>query len=752
MARTLGIRNRRVSACTIAVALSLCVVSCTSTNVVLTTGTTAVCTDDQLSQWSSATVASQGVRGEDPVGFYIADYPAEKFGVLNINNWHPLSGYKETLCGTLHHFNVYDGSGAEMDWNNFIIPGPTFQYLIDEALPYKGGNGTWCVDDDWHSCVSGNDCLEAEITPDDSFYENPWFPKSTGQSVLEARQICTYGPWIRECVHGHRPEIHTSELMWWKDKWGAADLFWLMALQDDSNRFDDTDEFDIEGNAPAQWRPWASAPMTARFRIAFLVDPAGPAMRYDIGEAFARNVVTSGDLQVRLDADDGVAHAIEYNGKIVVRANENQPNDLDLGVTFTDVCRRNNGSLQGYVALNTKTGVNNSGGEGYHVLFVLAKNEAEVTPPISVPASAIETVVTKGDPSSIRPGEAGGRRQLLGDLDVEFPRSTGSATPSPTISKVELVTQAGRRDLQFQMGPGNRGARITALPLLEGAQLNVYTQSAAPVRVSWPGIGVAALIDDEVLQASPASSAWPAMVRAAGGIASASQPSLNVQRIERLQVRAVPQYAMLKQGRVSLEEGSPFTDRLNEIVTRGDAQEMRRILGATQPFTIKWSVKATNLATSQPVPVERLQSPAPSAASETIVVTEVSGKPWTLEVTFPRASDSVFEVSIVAEVTDAFGSTRRVEDRVWSHVLSGVSRAAIAQLLPAIAAAANVPDRDLLNAVRSGVLSADDPRRRDPQMRRAQLVVNFANQAAGDKEISLDEMMALIRGARLLRQ
>lgn len=256
--------------CVLAIILPLFVASC-ATNFELATATTPVCTPDDLLELGRVVDKTQGVKGQDPVGYFIADFPAERFGILNINNWHPLSGYKETLCGELHHFNVYDGSGAEMDWNHFMIPTPDFEYLITDALPYKGGSGTWCQDDDWHSCVGENDCMEGELTPDETFYENPWFPKSVGDSVLEGRQICMYGAWIRECVHGHRPEIHTAELTWWKETWGTADLYWLMVLQDDSNRFDTKDDFDIEGTAPPEWRPWAAAPMTAKFQLAFEV-------------------------------------------------------------------------------------------------------------------------------------------------------------------------------------------------------------------------------------------------------------------------------------------------------------------------------------------------------------------------------------------------------------------------------------------------------------------------------------------------
>lgn len=745
-----------LSLAALTIASSLFVLSCTTTNVVLTRESTAVCSADQLTEWTRVTEQTLGVRGEDPVGFHIANYPAEM--EVNRNNWYPLSGYKETLCGVLNNSIITD-AGDEMDWNNYVNPTDDFQYLIEGAVPYKGGSGIWCKDDPWVMCRE-EVCIEAELTPDDAFFENPWFPKSApGTSVLkcpkespvfECQPICFYGPWVRECNHGNRPEIHPSELIWWKQKWGSGDLYWLMALQDDSDRYAEFDQFDIEGTAPAEWRPWAAPPMTARFDFPFKVAPAGGAVRYEIGEAFARHVVTGSDAKASADDDDGVAHAIQYNGRIVVTATEGQPKDADVGVRFTDLCRRTNGTLQGYVTLTTKTGIDADGKEGYHVLFVLARKEGDLIPPVHVPAGFdLRAVSANGDPSSIRPGEVAGRRQLLADVDVQLASNS-------RIDRVEIVTAASRRELQFVPATEKRAARIKDLPLLGAGQLILHTRSGDSIPVPWPGISVDASIDDHVMESSELpSSGWAVMVKAAGGrIDNAPGSPLRVKRATRIRVKAFPQYAMLKEGAVSLEEDSSYVERLNEVLERGNAEETMRLFGSAQPVQVAWSITAINLTTGAAVPIDRRTSPGPASSGETIVVTDIPGKGYaeSLEIAFPSRSDAVYEVRTVAEVTDVFGSTRKIEDRVWSHSLADGSRAAVSSLLPAIAAAAGVSAEGLIAAERLGILSRDDPRRRDPQTRRALVVRNFATQATDDGEISLDEVMALIRGARLLRQ
>ncbi len=750
-----GLVVRRIFVSALMILFCLLNASCGRRNFELTTDTTSVCTADQNGEWERVVNLTQRVRGQDPAGYFIADFPAEKFGILNINNWHPLSGYKETLCGELHHFNVYDGSGAEMDWNHFMIPAPDFEFLITDALPYKGGSGTFCLDDDWHSCVGENDCMEGELTPDQSFYENPWFPKSTGESVLEGQQICMYGPWIRECVHGHRPEIHTAEQTWWKEKWRDADLYWLLALQDDSNRFDEEDEFDIEGTVPDEWRPWAAAPMTARFQIAFEVNPAGPALHFEIGEAFAHNIVTSLDPDSSVDADNGADHAIEYNGEIVLTANENQPKDADLGVTFTDVCRQANERLRGYVTITTKMGVNNDGDEGYHVLFVTGSAD-KVTRPIPVPPEfrAKAVILTTADPNSMRRLEIDGRPQLVGDLRAEIEGLKVADPDDTAIDRMEIVapTHLGQ-ELVYQADPKAKGGLVKGLRLFETVHLAFTTQAGARIESVWPGLSVAVLIDEQVSASSDAlASSWPVLVKAAGGSEASAPQGLHVKRTREAQLSAAIQYAMRKEGRVSMEEGSPFVERLNEVVARGDEKDLNPIFGTNQPFEIVWTFEATNLRTGASVPVGTRTAAATKDAA-TIVVNDVPAKfsKQTIRIAFPEGTDEVYEVRAKAKVTDVFGSASEIEHRVWSHFIAdGTGAAIVRPLLPTVAAAAGVAAEDLLAAASLGKLPLNDPRLRDPKVRRGLVVHNFAMQAADDARISIGELGSLISGAKLL--
>ncbi len=123
-----------------------------------------------------------------------------------------------------------------MDWNFFVMPNSEFSFLINEALPHK--NETFFMSSSgWHKNIEGQYQIEAEVTPDQSLYDNIFFPKGITYDTinpgtpfqtivkkksndpdinLEGKEVCFYGPWVREWFHHNRPEIHPSEMIWWK--------------------------------------------------------------------------------------------------------------------------------------------------------------------------------------------------------------------------------------------------------------------------------------------------------------------------------------------------------------------------------------------------------------------------------------------------------------------------------------------------------------------------------------------------------
>ncbi len=149
----------------------------------------------------------------------------------------------------------------------------------------------------------------------------------------------------------------------------------MMLIQDDSNRFDNKGEFDLEGNLPNGWKPWAEPPLTAQFKIAFEVDPAASSLPYkmDIREIHKRLVVTKEDAGASADSDNGASHTLVVDNKKLLIVDELQENDNDLGVKFVNITKRADGTIQGYLQITTKVGGPDlKGDEGYHLITVVS--------------------------------------------------------------------------------------------------------------------------------------------------------------------------------------------------------------------------------------------------------------------------------------------------------------------------------------------------------------------------------------------
>jgi hypothetical protein len=734
-------------------ALTFLVTSCSSsTNLELTTNTVGVCSAAQIDRWNTVVNDQEGVDARDPVGHQIGSYPAERSLLLG-RNWYPADTEKRILCGTLHHFNYYDPSGDEADWNNFIIPNPPYTNLITDLEPLRGSG--------WHSCDGQFDCMEAEITPDEHFYGNPWFPKVHGnasdESPLEGQTICTYGPWVWEEVHGNRPEIHPSELYWWR--WGN-DAVRLMLLHDDSNRFYDPDDFaDLPDPTPAWWRPWSEAPRSGEFRIPFEInlDPLESIPTFIITEPgqWIRNVVTGDFAAARRDSDYGTEHAIEYNGDIVLRADEAQLDDDRIGVQFVDICRDSaNTRLQGYVQLTSVVGVDDTGGEGYHVIDVLRYelDAPEDDPPFIQPTAPEVTVLTgKTDRQTLRRQESDPKPELVADLEVSLLSGTGERQlDDVVVLKVERVDGDERQELEFQADTENDGREgllgvVKAVPSLSGSKLEVTTETGAVLRLNVPEVVLSPLIFEEaLLSVDSDAGAWQTILRILEvPEAVGTPPPTQVVNVHQWQLAAVPYYAPVRDGLVSAEDDSPTAEELIEAWESGDQPRIEELFSSSQPFTVDWSFEATNLrgevvpvvtdgrASATDIEVKLLKGEIPNAA---------------IQITFPESlEDTIYQVVATATFRDTLGNEGKAQHRVWSHVLANEdSDTLVEELLTTAALVAGISADDLI--ARSDLEGAD------LSFRQARSLRLLTMSAATDKRITAPELRSLIQAARLLQE
>ena len=309
--------------------------------------------DDRL--WSRITNEQLGLSVIDPDGHKIGMNIANKRAVGL--NWYPADRYKQTLVGIVDGYGFYNptGSGDEADWNIYIRPDPPFAYLIDDVLTNADLS-------DMHTASGAPSrfVIEAELTPDENFYSNPYF-NANGSSNRVGQRIGVYGPWVMEESHGWRPEIHPCEILWWRDvRSGAArrTTWTIMVMQDDSNRFDRESHY--RGRIA---RPWSAVPRRAVIDIAVAIDPARPK-GLEVRDLYGRNVQVS-------DPAGAPTATATFSGSRVATLTKRLTDPRHVQARFGAVSSVNRGAaLHCFLRLNVEIGVNDRGGEGYIVLEV----------------------------------------------------------------------------------------------------------------------------------------------------------------------------------------------------------------------------------------------------------------------------------------------------------------------------------------------------------------------------------------------
>jgi len=728
-------------------------------NVELTTATVPVCSPDQRSDWDAIVGTQEGVAGQDPVGHWIGYYGAEKFG--GRDNWFPLDAYKQTFCGRVHHYDVYE-LGNELDFNHFVLPNPAFRFILDDASPLL---------DQVNDCVSQNDCVEIEITPDDGFESNPWFDVESTSFVND--HICAYGPWVEEEAHGYRPEIHPAEQLWLNE--GRDYLLFL--LQDDSNRFDratDYADFDGPGDAPYSWRPWSEYPRTGEFRVAFENSLAAAPLSYEVFQPAKRNVVTAGVPRLLGDADDGRDHSLFYNGHPILAIGERQDRDDDIGVTITDVCRdAADTRLQGYLTFKTMIGAGDRGDEGFEVLLLrqVGGNQLVITEPAGTPGPVPtgggggrgphghrQMFATQFHPEesddrarvtvlkdSIRPAPSGGHGLVI-DAEVLLPSGMGRQAANKGTAWVAALLIEGRRtDLAVTSGANGR-VRLSGVPVGSIGQLEIQRNSEERIRIRWPGI-VPYL---EFINASPrltteVPSSWGDLANVVGARLATVPPALRLVSARVWEVSASAQYAPIRQGKPSPEDESDLADAVNDLLVRVAKADDAMAPGNPDMFRITWTFSATDLVSGANVAVKVGK---PENSDSIFVEHLVSPKSWPrFRITFPStANGRMYEVVAKAEVVGTLGGKAASFERTVSNlfVASDQRSELVGNVISLVALDAGLSSREVETL--TDLSRTVDPRSAQrPRYVRARVLALRARRMAADERISVGELRALRR-------
>ena len=251
-------------------------------------------------------------------------------------NWFPLGSKKQTLCGKASHFNTHK-LARENDHNLRIIPHLSIEYLMTKALHRKPKNK------DWHSCEDGKDnCMEAEITPPAEFVEND------GHTYFEELlncHTCVYGAWVTERIHNHRPEIHPTETLWFKDK----NSWKIFLFQDESRRFDKKNRFKLIDKKKGKKKdilPWVLDTLSVDVKFFFTLEEKETTKEFKFK-------VLEAPQHIKDNWKDKTHLVKLYNKNSEIEVEQIGENPL-INISDVKVCE-DNGVKKGYIQFQTQT-------------------------------------------------------------------------------------------------------------------------------------------------------------------------------------------------------------------------------------------------------------------------------------------------------------------------------------------------------------------------------------------------------------
>jgi hypothetical protein len=182
---------------------------------------------------------------------------------------------RASLVGICAHYQTYDASGDENDWNLNIVPDAAYRWMLDPGILYAlslSSGAPSPIDLGEIKHYDGSRAIECELTPDDALYDKfssaglpitsgGWWPDGAEQQGLgpTGRRVGVYGVFAGDYGHGGRPEIHPFDAFWRAFKGPrSSTISWdLGVFQDDSNRFNGD---------------WSRAPIDVEFRVPFCLD------------------------------------------------------------------------------------------------------------------------------------------------------------------------------------------------------------------------------------------------------------------------------------------------------------------------------------------------------------------------------------------------------------------------------------------------------------------------------------------------
>jgi hypothetical protein len=621
-------------------------------------GTPNACSGELLKRYSAFDL-EQGINGYDNAGFHISTYKAHTNLVIVVRRyWQPYMEDKQPLCGKLNHFGWFHTTWTnEQDWNNVVTPYGPFQQMLQDAVAL-GTNENEMVD-----CPSGHkgDCLELEVTPQKQFWTNRFFgrgashyevidTKYDGITPLVDQNVCFYGPWVNDAAHGSRPEIHPTELVWWRDDKGStpsADHWYMIGITDDSDRFDENGHFDLPSPVPVGWRPWAYRPYDAVFRVPFALDSSGAS--YHVG-AYNANTLNS------IGSNDPTA-VLNVNGQPLVTVHKPTQTDI-VKVAFSsdsDTCTDSNRRIHGYFDLQLQAGNLAKTAKGSFMLQ-LAKDP--------IPLSPVKDNLLHED-----------------EQEADYIRGSlfATSTDHQRVLSGEFKIRPSGRTRFFSVQPDavhkcKQDAGDCVSMVLLGTSARTHPELFRAQVLATPPIALTYSRSAQVPPTRATGEANPGFVRALK--VSTLPPGILPVRQNKQVVRIDFAYAAIKDGHPALEEDSPPVTDLNQALYQRNTKMHTDLFGEKVPFTVPDQQFTVFDETDQ----TKLSGGNARLYCE--------GGEWQIEANFPTTpADHLMRGEFSAEAFDAFGDAVKIDEHFWNGALQVVKEGkSFNDILDAVAA------------------------------------------------------------------
>jgi len=341
---------------------------------------------------------AQALKQMDVIGndFYgeqfIGMAAAERSDIISTHTdtWFPIDGFKRTVCGTMTNYFAYDGSvfsDNDDDLNLNIVPSVDFRPLLGQATTVGNRRAGKNV-------FYGH--IQAEIDVLDAPYKDFFYPNKPDAPKLNTN-VCAFGPFVSDAGHDHKPEIHTTEQIWWKD----GNNYLLSFMCDVSGRFDGLldandpkitnlnntgDDYDTDDGKHTFGGPWSPRPIKGSYAIAFNVIKGEELVRFDIRKVAGKNYEP-------VSVQNANTHYLVYQGDTIAVVTESD--NLDMNIKFEKVVRVPAftrvlaPSIRGYIILQMNTGKAFTGyvngkrnDDGGQLLVKVAKSVIKKKPPV----------------------------------------------------------------------------------------------------------------------------------------------------------------------------------------------------------------------------------------------------------------------------------------------------------------------------------------------------------------------------------